>query len=92
LNKNKIKLTTAKTTRAIAWASTRDYLDYLSDTRRILLNNFVAGLSRGVGAAIGFSLLGALVIYLISLLAAQNIPVIGEFISDIMDVIEKNTK
>lgn len=86
----KIKLTTAKTTRTIAWASVRDYMDYLSDTRRIILNNFYAGLFRGVGTAVGFSLLGALVIYLVTLLASKNLPFIGDFINDLVDVIQKN--
>lgn len=79
---------TAKTSRIIAWAVLRDYLYYLSDTKRIVLNNFLAGLFKGVGSAIGFSLLSALIIWFITFLASRNLPVIGEFLQSIADMIK----
>ena len=53
-------------------------------------SNFVAGLARGIGMALGFSLLGALIVYLLQKLALQNIPVIGEFVAGIIAAVESS--
>jgi len=44
----------------------REYAAFLCDTRRYLWSNFVAGLLRGLGSAIGFSVLGAIALMIIS--------------------------
>lgn len=79
---------TAKTSRIIAWAVLRDYLYYLSDTKRIIVNNFLAGLFKGMGSAVGFSLLSALIIWFITYLASRNLPIIGDFLQWIADMIK----
>ena len=56
----------------------------------MILSNFVAGLARGIGMALGFSLLGALIVYLLQKLALQNIPVIGEFVAGIIAAVESS--
>ena len=55
---------------------------------RLLSRSFFAGLARGFGMAIGFTLLGALVFYLLRRLAYENLPVIGGFIRELLDIIE----
>jgi len=55
----------------------------------MLVTNFMAGLARGLGMAVGFTLLGAMVIYLLQLLARHNVPFIGEFISDIVRIVRE---
>ena len=67
-----------------------DYIEYLKDTKRVLLTNFISGLSRGVGMAIGFTVLGAVVIYFLTQLANKNIPVIGNFITEIVKIVKNN--
>ncbi len=84
----KAKIVTTKTSRIIAWAVLRDYLYYLSDTKRIIKNNFLAGLSRGVGSAIGFSVLSAVIVYVITRLASRNLPIIGDLLQEIVDLIK----
>ena len=84
----KAKVVTTKTSRIIAWAVLRDYLYYLSDTKRIIINNFLAGLFKGIGNAVGFFIIGAVIIYLISLLASRNLPIIGDFLEEIIDLIK----
>jgi inner membrane protein involved in colicin E2 resistance len=54
---------------------------------RIFFVNFLAGIARGLGFAIGFTLLAA-IIWLI-LKKAVAAPVIGRFVSQVLDVIEK---
>lgn len=65
-----------------------EYARYLYSPRRMIMSNFVAGLARGIGMAVGFSLLGAAVVYLLQQFAWRNIPVIGDFISKIVAVVE----
>ncbi len=65
-----------------------EYARYLYSPRRMIMSNFVAGLARGVGMALGFSLLGALVAYLLQQLASRNLPLIGDFIAQIIAVVE----
>ncbi len=66
------------------------YIEYLDNTRRMIVTNFISGLARGLGMAIGFSILGAIVIYLLTRLANRNIPVIGNFITEIVRIVQDN--
>ncbi len=54
-----------------------------------LRRSFSHGLLRGLGTAIGFSVLGALAIMLLTHLASQNIPVIGNFIAEIIKIVNQ---
>lgn len=65
-----------------------EYVDMLHNPRRLLFLNFWAGVVRGFGMAIGFTLLAALVIYLLQKLLVVNMPLIGDFIADIIDIVQ----
>ena len=65
-----------------------DYVEYAHDEKRILKRSFLIGLVKGFGSAIGVTILGAVVIYLLHALAMSNMPYIADFISDIIDIIE----
>ena len=81
---------TEKTIRRIAESMERshfyDYVSFVSDERRMLRRAFLAGLMRGLGMAVGFSLLGALAVYLLNIIAMSNIPYIAEFIRRIVEI------
>ncbi|MEZ4357649.1 MAG: DUF5665 domain-containing protein [Eubacteriales bacterium] len=63
-----------------------EYLSHLNRPRRIIWVNFLGGLARGFGSAIGFILLGALFIYILQQIVLSNIPAIGEFVAKIMNI------
>jgi hypothetical protein len=65
-----------------------EYARYLYSPRRMIMSNFVAGLARGIGMAVGFSLLGAFFVYLLQQFAYQNIPFLGDFIAKIIAAVE----
>ena len=65
-----------------------DYLEYVSNRRRMLLSNLFYGLARGLGFTLGFTVLGALVIVLLKNLVSENIPVIGDFLAEVIHAIE----
>ena len=67
-----------------------DYVYYMEHPRKMLWSNFLGGLARGFGAAIGFTVLGALVIYVLQWIVRWNLPFIGEYISEIVDIVENN--
>ena len=64
----------------------REYMMLTDNKRRLFVTNFVAGLGRGFGQAIGFTLLAALVIYFIS--EWVNLPIIGRYIAEFLDIVD----
>lgn len=69
-----------------------EYIELLNNPRRHLWLNFIGGLARGLGVAVGFTILGALVIMLLRRLMYLNLPLIGDFIADIVLIVQKNLK
>jgi len=65
-----------------------EYVDMLHNPRRLLFVNFWIGVVRGFGMAIGFTLLAALVIYLLQRLVVINMPLIGDFIAEIIEIVQ----
>lgn len=66
------------------------FLRYVHDWRKRLLFDFFSGIARGVGFSIGFSILGALLLYLLRNIALSNLPVIGEFLAQLVRIVENN--
>lgn len=67
-----------------------EYVEYLNDTWRVIRTNFIAGLARGLGMAVGFTLLGAMVLYFLTRLANENLPIIGGFIAEIVKIVNEH--
>ncbi|WP_425061059.1 hypothetical protein SCACP_18270 [Sporomusa carbonis] len=65
-----------------------DYMELLERPARLIFTNFVAGIARGLGIAIGASLVFALLLSFLKRLILLNIPGIGGFIADILQIIE----
>lgn len=66
------------------------FLRYVHDWRRRLMFDFFSGIARGVGISVGFSVLGALLLYLLRNVALSNLPVIGRFVAEIIRIVETN--
>ena len=62
----------------------------LGNKKEIIKRNFIAGISRGVGIGIGISLISALILYILQKIILLNIPVIGDYISDLVSIVQKN--
>jgi hypothetical protein len=69
-----------------------DYMELLERPARLIFTNFVAGIARGLGIAIGASLVFALVLAFLKQLIMLNIPGIGGFIADIVRFVETSRK
>lgn len=66
-----------------------EYIQYIDDRKRLFRNHFLAGLARGVGMAIGFTVLGAVLVILLRRLAEHNLPLIGDFLAQIVTVVQR---
>lgn len=77
---------------ALAWSMERanfaEYVALFERPARLIFYNFVAGLARGLGVAIGFLLLSALAIYALHEVVAWNLPVIGKFLAELIRIIQ----
>lgn len=67
----------------------REITYLLGNKKEIFLRNLFAGISRGIGIGIGVTVITAVLIIVLRRIVTLNIPVIGEFISDIVDIVEK---
>lgn len=67
-----------------------DYVALIERPGRWMRVNFLAGITRGVGIAIGFTLLGAVVIIILQQLVTLNLPGISDFIAQILDMVEQS--
>ena len=61
----------------------------LGSKKEIIKRNLLAGIFRGVGIGIGITIISAMIIYFLQRLIRLNIPIIGEYISDIVSIVQK---
>lgn len=59
----------------------------LGSKKEIFLRNFISGISKGFGTGIGLTIITAIIIYVLQRIVRLNIPLIGEYLADIMDII-----
>ena len=69
----------------------REYVSLLEDPKRLIYMNFLAGVARGLGMAVGFTLLGALALYLLQKVVLLNLPLISDFIADIVRMVREQS-
>lgn len=64
-------------------------LVYILGTKKeIAKRNFIAGIFRGIGVGIGVTIVTAIIIYFLQKLVRLNLPGIGKFINDIVEIVE----
>lgn len=71
-------------------AKFEEYVEMIQNPKRIIFRNFLGGLSRGLGMAIGFTLLGAVAIIMLKELVRLNLPLIGKYVAEIVKIVEKS--
>ena len=62
----------------------------LGNKKEILKRNLLAGISRGVGIGIGITIITAIIVIILRRLIMLNIPIIGDYIADIVEIVEKS--
>lgn len=62
----------------------------LGNKKEILKRNLIAGIARGIGIGIGITIITAIIVYLLRKLIMLNIPLIGDYIVDIVEIVENS--
>ncbi|MDQ6418950.1 DUF5665 domain-containing protein [Paenibacillus sp. LHD-117] len=65
-----------------------EYVDLLNRPMALIWRNLLAGSARGVGIAIGFTFFAATILYVLRILGALNLPIIGDYIADIVKIVQ----
>lgn len=65
-----------------------EYMEYVTDRKRVIFSHLLFGMLRGMGFAIGFSILSAVVVVLMRHLVVENIPLIGGFLAEVINAIQ----
>ncbi len=61
----------------------------LGNRKEIIIRNIWAGIARGVGIGIGVTIVTAIIVWLLQKIVKLNIPIIGEYIADIIDIVQQ---
>nr|WP_246608810.1 DUF5665 domain-containing protein [Paenibacillus agaridevorans] len=65
-----------------------EYVDLLNKPLKLIWRNLLAGTARGIGIAIGFTFFAATILYVLRILGALNLPIIGDYIADIVKIVQ----
>ncbi|MFI2857507.1 DUF5665 domain-containing protein [Paenibacillus sp. JSM ZJ436] len=67
----------------------QEYTQLLHRPWKLVGLNLLAGTARGIGIAIGFTFFAATIIYLLQALGALNLPIVGDYIADIVQIVQR---
>lgn len=65
-----------------------EYLAHAGNRRRLMVDSLLAGMCRGLGFTLGLSVLSTLAAALLRAMVADNIPLIGGFLAEVIHAIE----
>lgn len=77
-------------TRRLEMLRLSEFLLYAGNWKRRIALDFLGGIARGVGFSVGFTLLGALLLFLLKNAAMANLPIIGRFLAELVRIVEMN--
>lgn len=63
------------------------YVEMMGKPKRWFFLNVWGGIGRGIGMAIGFTILGAALFLILQQVVMLNLPIISEFIAEILDMV-----
>lgn len=64
--------------------------ELLGNKRKLIVRNLLSGVFKGIGIGIGFTILTAIIVLILRKIVTLNIPVIGDYISDIVAIVENS--
>lgn len=80
---------TVKVAQDMEKARIAEYTELLFKPWKLIWVNILAGTARGVGIAIGFTFFAATILYILQGLGALNLPIIGDYIADIVRIVQR---
>lgn len=67
-----------------------DVSDLFLNKKELIIRNFLGGIFRGIGIGLGVTVITAILVIILRRVVALNIPVIGEYIADLVEIVEKS--
>lgn len=67
-----------------------DLAELLGNRKQLFIRNLWSGMAKGIGIGIGVTVITAVLIITLQKIVTLNIPVIGEYIADIVDIVERS--
>lgn len=67
-----------------------DISEIVGSRFELLKRNFISGIFKGMGIGIGVTIVTSIIIVVMQKIVKLNIPIIGEYVSDIVEIVEKN--
>ncbi len=61
-----------------------EYMEHVANRKKLVWESILYGMARGFGFMLGFSILGAAVLAILGRLALQNVPLIGDFLAEVL--------
>ncbi|MEG0371751.1 MAG: DUF5665 domain-containing protein [Clostridium sp.] len=65
-----------------------DYVELMQTPRRMVIMNFIAGVARGFGFAVGFAMLGAILVYTLQKILILNLPIVSDIIAEMVNLVQ----
>lgn len=69
-----------------------EYLILLNNPRRFFWINFLGGVARGLGVALGATVVAAILISILQRVVVLNLPIIGDYIAEIVRIVQNRTQ
>ena len=66
-----------------------DLVELLGDRKKLFVRNLWSVMVKGIGIGIGVTVITGILVVILQKIVTLNIPVIGEYISDIIDIVER---
>ena len=92
LRKNKLEKQLLKNLEQINNTLTKnnilEFTELLGNKKQLLIRNLMTGISKGIGIGIGFTILTAILVIILQKIVTLNIPVIGDYIADIIEIVQ----
>lgn len=79
-----------KLNKAIQDGNIHELTYILGNKKEIIKRNFLAGIFRGIGIGMGVTIITALLVIILQKIVTLNIPIIGEYIADIVEIVERS--
>lgn len=68
------------------------FMELLQKPARLIFLNFIGGLARGFGIAIGLTIIASLFVVFLTYLADLNLPIIGRYIAELVKIVNQQLK
>lgn len=66
--------------------------ELLGNRKELLKRNLLSGIYKGIGVGIGFYLLTTLLFFILQKIVKLNIPIIGQYLADLLELAENYRK